>query len=486
MKQAAVIGAGISGLAAALRLASEGFFVTVFEKNRTFGGKAGEIKLSGFRFDTGPSLITMRFVIDEILSLYPGEVPEYIVPDKICRYYYGNGIKADMPSGIDDFAEEAGRQTEENPANITKYLMYSKKIYDLTADIFLFNEFTFRKLIKINPILWLKILSIDPFRNMNRAIKDYIKSEKLQMIFNRYATYNGSNPYLAPATLNIISWVENGMGACYIKGGIRRLPEMLYERAVNAGVNFKFTTDVKSISQYSGNQVEIGLNDKNAESSRVFDVVVSAADIFRTDKISGKETKYDKKSLSTSAIIFFWGIKINSENLILHNILFSSDYKNEFDQLSKGLLSKDPTVYIYISSKVNPEDSLEGCENWFVMINVPPGYEPGNIDSVRAGIVRKIEECTGLSIKDKIVSEDYFLPRDLEENTFSTLGSLYGNSSNSAVSAFKRRQCESRKIKNLFYCGGTVHPGGGIPLVLLSAKIAVNKITEKFREGKND
>ena len=174
-------------------------------------------------------------------------------------------------------------------------------------------------------------------------------------------------------------------------------------------------------------------------------------------------------------MIFYWGISKLFKSLDLHNILFSSDYKNEFNQIfNEKTVPDDPTVYINITSKYKADDAPKGHENWFVMINVPHNQNQdwkSLISIARKNIIHKINNHFEVDLEKLIVFEEYLDPIRIENKTGSYLGSLYGNSSNSKSSAFFRHANFSSKIKDLYFCGGSVHPGGGIPLALNSAKI---------------
>ncbi len=180
--------------------------------------------------------------------------------------------------------------------------------------------------------------------------------------------------------------------------------------------------------------------------------------------------------------MFYWGVNINSDKLDTHNILFSSDYKKEFEELfDKKIYSSDPTIYIYISSKFSEGDAPKGKENWFVMINAPNSTMSNDKsqmsnDDIKNIILEKIKAQIGYDIKDKIECESVMTPQDIEEQTGSYKGSIYGISSNSRNAAFLRQRNSSKHYKGLYFAGGSAHPGGGIPLVILSGKLAAEKI----------
>jgi phytoene desaturase len=278
--------------------------------------------------------------------------------------------------------------------------------------------------------------------------------------------------------LNIISHVEYSIGGYYLNGGMIKLTEALYKLAEKKGVKFNFNSPVESIITENRHVKAIKVNGNITPAKKI----VSNADVYSTYKyllqdISSKEAiKYLNLEPSSSALVFYWGVKIHSENLETHNILFSGDYRKEFTELfDKKVLPEDPTVYIYISKKFSPQDAPDGEENWFVMINAPNGiFELGikDLESIKKKILNKIRKLTGYDIMDRIVCEKVMTPRDIEYQTGSYKGSIYGISSNNRKAAFLRQRNRSRQYKGLYFCGGSAHPGGGIPLVILSGKLA--------------
>ena len=489
MKKISVIGAGLGGLSAAIRLAYKGYDVEVYEQNPEAGGKACSLDINGFRFDTGPSLLTMPFVIEELFESVEENITGYISINKLnmlCKYFYPNGTVINAYSDKDKFAKEIERKTTDNKENLFKYLNYCKKIYELTSNIFLFNNlYSFSSYINFNAFKTLfSIGKMDSFRTMNQANSSFFKDEKTIQLFNRYATYNGSNPYECPATLNIISHVEYNLGGYYINGGMYKLTDVLYKLALKKGVKFHFNSNVNEIVTENNKIIGIKASDKFTKS----ETVISNSDVYSTynkllkDNSSKSAKKYNELEPSSSALVFYWGVKIKSDSLEIHNILFSENYKKEFDELfNEKICPIDPTVYIYISSKFAKEDAPDGYENWFVMINMPYIDEKlkiTNYDLVKEGILKKIENLIGYDIKDKIICEKVMTPLDIERQTGSYKGSIYGISSNSRKAAFLRQPNKSKEYKGLYFCGGSAHPGGGIPLVILSGKLCADLISK--------
>lgn len=481
--KAIVIGAGIAGIASAIRLSTKGYEVSVFEAGSKPGGKLAEISMNGFRFDAGPSLFTMPQYVDELFQLAgknPSDYFEYIRLQEICRYFYEDGLRLTAKADLNTFAEEIEAKTQSTATEIEKFLKKSATIYDVTHRVFL--ERTLHKLKSYLHWDTLKSIfrfgQIDAFRTQQQANNRFFKDSRIAQLFNRYATYNGSDPHQAPATLNVIPHFEYHFGAYLPKKGMYGIIGGLVKLAEELGVKFQYNQKVEEIRYTSERKPKIQgvmVNDKMYPAQ----VVVSNLDIWFTYKNLLKGIAEPKKLLSqersSSALIFYWGMNGNYSDLGLHNILFAADYQQEFNSIWKDkTISNDPTIYINISSKHLPADAPLDSENWFVMINVPAnnGQNWGElIQQARASIIQKISRILNRNMEKDIVCEQILDPRSIESKTGSYQGSLYGNSSNNQFAAFLRHPNFSSKVKNLFFCGGSVHPGGGIPLALLSAKI---------------
>jgi len=478
VKKAAIIGAGIGGIATAIRLQTKGYDVHVFESNSYPGGKLTEIGSDGFRFDAGPSLFTMPEKVDELLQLPGVQVNlEYERLDEVCRYFYEDGTQIKGFGEPIKFAQEVEKKLSVPANRVIRHLNKSAFMFKATNELFIEKSLhklsTYTSLETLKSFLKLPFLKVNT--SMNKVNERALKNDKLVQLFNRYATYNGSNPYVAPGILNVIPHLEFGRGAFFPKGGMHQITLRLYEKAKLLGVKFNFDSKVESIQIKNKKATSFMVNGHQVET----DLLVSNMDVVPFYKnLLPKEKKPQKvlsQERSSSALIFYWGIKKEFKNLILHNILFSEDYKKEFDFIfNKKDVCDDPTVYINISSKHNKSDAPNGMENWFVMINVPT-KEKQNWDSIikkaRANIIAKVNRILKTNLDDLIIFEEILSPELIELKTSSLGGSLYGSSSNEKMAAFFRHPNFSSDISNLYFCGGSVHPGGGIPLALSSAKI---------------
>jgi len=490
-KSIAIVGAGLGSLSTAIYLRKFGFNVDVYEQSNYVGGKAASIEFNGFRFDAGPTLLTMPFVLKEIFALYEEDFSHYLQLQKletVCKYFYPDGTVLNAFTDQEKFAKEIEANTTDSSFSVKKYLNYCKTIYDLTADLFLKRSFTeFSTFFNFNALKTLFLIKkIDTNRTMHRANSKYFSDKKTIQLFDRYATYNGSNPFKVPATLNIIQHVEYGIGGFIPEKGIYEIPLSLFRLAEKIGVKFFFNSKVEKIVLNDRKAEGLIVNWNERKFHKKYSAIVSNADVnFTYQKLlSGVKIKqaevYSELELSTSALVFYWGIKGEYDSLNIHNILFSENYEMEFQELfEKKICPTDPTVYIYISSKYNHNDSPKGYENWYVMINAPYIHEQNweeEISRSRNVIIDKIKKVLNLDINSKIVAEKILSPEMIEKNTSSYKGSLYGISSNTKFAAFLRQKNRCKEIKGLYFCGGSAHPGGGIPLVLLSGKITAELI----------
>lgn len=488
-KTVGIIGAGIGGLALSIRLANQGFKVTIFEKNSYPGGKLSELKMDGFRFDKGPSLFTMPSLIDELTNLQgSSHLFEYQKLDVITNYFYPDGTQLKASANLEEFAEEVHLKLNEKKATVLKHIKRNAFYFKTTEDLFLKQSLhqlkNFINLKTLKGILYAPFLGL--FSTMHKKNAQTFSNPKTVQLFNRFATYNGSNPYKAPALMNMISHLEFNLGAYLPKKGMHQITTHLVKLAEAANVTINCNATVETLEVESNNRITAV---KSNGVSYPFDIVASDVDInvlySHLLPKSFTPKKLIRQEKSSSAYVFYWGINKEFAALGLHNILFSADYKKEFDHLFlKQFPTDDPTVYINITSKYCKGDAPEGCENWFVMVNVPHNKNESinYAAAIRKDVVAKINMMLKTDIEKHIITESILSPIDIENQTSSFGGSLYGNSSNNKFAAFLRHANFSSSIKNLFLVGGSVHPGGGIPLCLFSAKIASQLIVEQEKK----
>ncbi|MCW0483223.1 1-hydroxycarotenoid 3,4-desaturase CrtD [Gaoshiqia sediminis] len=486
--KAGIIGAGIGGLAAAIRLARLGYQVEVFEQSARAGGKLNEFRQDGFRFDTGPSLFTLPHLLDELLD--EDLRFRYRKLDVVTQYFFDDGTRLSAFADVEKFATEVEQKTQVPAKRVLRYLKQAAQIYRLTAPIFIFNSIhRFRKL-----FTWpnlgraLQAFRLKPLSTLHGLNQKTFGDPRIIQLFDRYATYNGSNPYKTPGTLSVISHLEHNLGAYFPAGGMYQIVEALLAQANRLGVRFFYHTPVESV--IAGKKSVSGLRVKGE--NRSYNLVVSDVDIHHFYRTllpdSRRLKKMERTERSSSALIFYWGMKKRFPELELHNIFFSQDYRHEFSCLfEQKTITNDPTVYVFISSKENLADAPADMGNWFVMVNAPEaaGQNWEKLrQRTRQNILKKLQRILNQEIENQILFERILDPVTIEELTGSFQGAMYGPSSNSPFSAFNRHPNFRSDIAGLYFVGGTVHPGGGIPLCLSSANIVAEIVEEQLTEKK--
>ncbi|MGF7215125.1 phytoene desaturase [Spirosoma lacussanchae] len=494
MKTAAVIGAGIAGIASAIRLAVKGYSVDVFEANDYPGGKLSAFDLTtergSYRFDAGPSLFTMPHLVDELFQLagrQPADYFNYIRLDETCRYFWDDATRLTAWADHTRFGQEVESVLGEPAGHLLDHLRDSALKYEVTEKLFLH-----RSLHKISTWMnrdalrgYLNLPRLGVFSTMNKANEGRFRHPKLVQLFNRYATYNGSDPYQTPATLNIIPHLEYNIGAFFPVQGMVSITGSLVRLAEDLGVRFHYRARVSQLVT-KGTRV-LGVQLAGEDLPRPYTLVVSNMDVVSTFRKLLPNARQPERILrqpkSSSGLIFYWGIRREFAELGLHNIFFSNNYRAEFAELfGQNQLYSDPTIYLNITSKHKADDAPPGCENWFILLNAPnnTGQDWDTIISrARQDVIRKLSHNLGVDVGPLIETEAVLDPRSIEARTSSSQGALYGNSSNNRFAAFLRHANFSHEFRNLYFVGGSVHPGGGIPLCLLSAKIMTDLVNEQ-------
>ena len=367
----------------------------------------------------------------------------------------------------------------------TRFFAHAKRIYDAAAAPFLYSSFgswsigdIFRSLRHLPAIA-----KLDAGRTLHESVSAHFSDPRLRQLFDRFATYNGSSPYRAPGTLAIIPYVEIAFGGWYPRGGVYGIAEALANLARDCGVAIRTGVAVDQILS-SGRQVA-GVRLATGERHDA-DIVISNADAAWTLRTLLAEApitntgRYDAAESSMAGVILYLGVRKVYPQLLQHTIFFSADYRGEFDQLERGMPAADPTVYVCASALVDPAHAPEGCMNLFVLVNAPAW--DGRFDwkangaAYRDRIIAKLE-AMGLDGLGAAIEEEQLVTPDIFEGLYNAPGgAIYGTASNDRFAAFRRPPNRSADLRGLYFAGGSAHPGGGIPLVLLSGKHVANLI----------
>ena len=494
MAKISVVGAGIGGMSAAARLAKQGHQVTVFENSDQSGGKCRTEWFGDYAFDTGPSLLTLPAVFRD-LFLKTGKRIEHVLDispvDPAFNYNFADGSKVTFPNlsnpkTYQEIEKSFGISASQSWRQIIER---SEKMWEASRDSFIESELTSIWPLLLRRNLINQINQISPFTSIRSLSEKLNLDPHLKMIIDRYATYTGSDPRSAPAVLLTIAFVESTFGAWHIKGGIGQLSVALEQRCRDLGVDFQFKSLVTKIL-VERNKVEgVVLSDGKIIKS---DLVVSNSDAEYTfnsligNEVSsarGERRKLKSATKSLAGFSLLLGLdnkKSKPVDVKHHNVYFPENYDLEFDQIfTQKVPVTDPTIYLCA-----PKDSsmVKGAdkEAWFVLVNAPRHEPELGWDWKDGGqeyaqkIISKMDDL-GLNVTNRLDFMEYRTPADLENYAMAPGGSIYGTSSNSPVSAFLRARNRS-KVKGLFCVGGSAHPGGGLPLVGISAEIVAKAI----------
>ena len=497
MARVVVVGAGLGGLAAAARLAAGGHAVTIVERSESVGGKLGRFARDGHVFDTGPSLLTLPGVYRDLFAATGGpleDAVELVRLDPAVAYRFADGTRLSMPGTAEAIsaALDAGLGSGAG-AQWAGLLERAAAMWRISEIPFLRQPLrgaaTLARLAR-DPA---DVAAIAPWQSLRGLGRHYLRDPRLRVLLDRYATYSGSDPRRAPAVLATVPYAEQAFGSWYVRGGLHRLAVAVAERAAAHGAVVRTGCTVRRVVIEGGRAAGVELADGGTLPA---DVVVSGADasalyghlLPRDRRTRGVRRDLARATPSLSGFVLLLALRGRTPGLAHHTVLFPEDYDAEFDAVfGTGRFRgaprpvADPTVYISA-----PDDAAlrpdESSESWFVLVNAPR-HDPGrgvdwNVAGVAERYAHRVLEVMaerGLDVRARVRWRVVRTPADLERDTGSVGGSIYGTSSNGARAAFLRPGNAS-PLPGLFLVGGSAHPGGGLPLVALSAEIVAGLI----------
>jgi phytoene desaturase len=490
-----VIGAGMGGMAVAARLAVKRHDVTVIEQSGTYGGKLGSYARDGFVFDTGPSLLTLPAVYRDLFNKTGGpleDAVELVDLDPAFGYRFPDGTTVDLP-GVDPggcahvLGEALGGTAE---ADWRAFMRRAADIWQVTRRPFLESPLT-----GVRDLLPLArkgsdVRTVAPFTSLRGLASSYLHDPRLRMLADRYATYTGSDPRKAPAALATVPYVEQTFGAYHVAGGVRRLADALYERTLERGVTYRLDTDVAEVLTDSARVRGVRLADASTVPA---DVVVANADArhLYTDLVADPRGAQALRRLrratpSLSGFVLLLAVRGRTPGLRHHNVWFPRDYDAEFDSIfgRHAQPVDDPAIYVCAPDDVLMRPDADH-ESWFVLVNAPRHSttgERGTVDWTEPRLAELYRDhllgvmaARGFDVRDRLLWSQVRTPADLERETRAPGGAIYGTSSNGPRAAFLR-PANASPVPGLYLVGGSAHPGGGLPLVGMSAEIVANLI----------
>jgi phytoene desaturase len=497
-KTAIIIGAGLGGMATAIRLAREGWSVKILEKNVRVGGKLTCVNEAGFLWDAGPSLVTMPFLLRDLFEVAGQDIDNYLelLPmDPVCRCFFPGGKAMNAWSNLHHFRIELARREKDHGESFEKFMRYTRGIYNLLSEAYL--SCTAKKFINFRLIKHLYHLpKVFASRTMTDQFRRFFKEPMVQQFFYRYTTSVGSSPYLTPSLFSVIPFMEMQDGGWYTRGGVYHLAEAMERSARDLGVEILVDAEVTEIA------LEMRKWPRRPIARAVLlrgglrfdaDAVICNTDIMhawqRLIQAPCKDRvvrNLENQIPSMSPFMIFWGVNRRYEQLAHRNVFFSSDYQAEFDDIFVHKRPPaEPTIHVTISARTDPTQAPPGQDNFFVHVNMP-ALEPDHHwdqlrDSYRNLVLERLEKMGLEDLRKHIVCERVITPADFAARNNAYRGTTYGQACHSLASVFCRSPNRSKEIRNLYFVGGCVQPGGTIPLVLLSAQHTAELVSSDIK-----
>lgn len=481
-RTAIVIGAGLGGLATAARLAHRGWRVTIVERDSSPGGKMNQWRAGGFRFDTGPSLITMPWVFEDFfrdIGLRLRDHVELMKVEPAAEYVFDDGMRFTHSAFLPEWLDEIRRLEGGSAEGVLRFLRLGMRLYELSKRTF-FTRSPFEPA-GPPPLDALRHL---PLRNAwgvyARTVEHYVRSPHLRQLFLRYATYVGSSPWHMPATLSVIPALESAFGAWHIRGGLYSLIESLTAVLVRQGVDMRTATAVTAIERDGGRVTGVRLADGGRLSARA---VIFNGDAGRLPSLLNEPGARPppEHARSTSGLVFLIACPRTLADQPHHRVFFSADYREEFrDLFDRRVFPRDPTVYVNMPSRTDRSMTPGEGETIFVMANAPANDADPWDDSACAEAERRVfarlTKAGFPDLRKDALARRTITPRDLAERFDMPGGSIYGAVSHGWRNSFLRPPNRVRRHPGLFCVGGSTHPGGGTPTVLLSSRITAELV----------
>ncbi|MCY0888642.1 MAG: phytoene desaturase family protein [Alicyclobacillaceae bacterium] len=490
-RKVVVIGGGLAGMSAAIRLAVDGYHVTVLEKNQRVGGKLNRVSGNGFTFDTGPSILTMPWVLENLFAAANRDIRDYMEIVRVepqWRSFFEDGHTMDLEGDLPSLLSTISSLNPSDGAKFLQYLQYCGRMYELSRQSF------YKKSLSGLPDLrkehsLRELMEMDPLKTMNTVTEKYLTDPHLRQMFNFFVMYVGSSPYDAPAILSQLIYVQLGLGIFYVKGGMYQIAEGMLKLAGELSVDIHTDAKVEEIL-FTGNRAT-GVRLESGEVVSA-DILVCNREVIPAhqsllaqhpdkDAVISKLSKFEP---TVSGHVLLLGVDCQYEQLRHHNFFFSENPEREFrDMFHDRKPTEDPTVYLGVSSRSDPSQAPVGMDNLFVLTHVPPLAPTESFEARREWyrdlVLNKLERMGLKDLRSHIVFEHQFIPDDLHQLYGANGGSIYGVVTDRKKNGGFKIASRSSLLSNLYFVGGSVHPGGGVPMVTLCGQLTADLIGQQ-------
>ncbi len=482
-----VVGAGLGGISSAISLATEGYEVHVYEKNDHLGGKLNVTEQEGFTFDLGPSILTMPHVFEELFDRAGKDMEDYVEIEEIdlqWRNFFEDGRVIDLYSDPAETVKKNDGLTESDRADLEDFVSYSRGLYEAAKKSY-FDEGldTLWEILKFHgPISALR--EFDYFHTMHQGVESRIGDPYLVKIIDFFIKYVGSSPYDAPAVLALLPYVQFEFGLWYVRGGMYNLARGLRKLAEELGVRVHLGREVREMETSGGEVVGISLDDGEEVKGDLFVSnmeVIPAYEELLGDRGKTVEDYKRRFEPACSGYVLNLGVDKKFDQLAHHNFFFSRDPEKHFWTVyHERKLPEDPTIYLVATTKTDESQAPAGCENIKILPHIPhlqdDPFDEDEYSGFREKVLDKLERMGLEGLRDHIVTEIEWTPEDIKDNYYSTRGAIYGVLSDRKKNRGFKAPKKSEKYDNLYFVGGSVNPGGGMPMVVLSGQQVRDKI----------
>ncbi|MBS3763820.1 MAG: phytoene desaturase [Planctomycetes bacterium] len=488
-KQIIVVGAGLGGISAAISLAADGYAVDVFEKNHHVGGKLNLLKKEGFSFDLGPSILTLPHYFERLFESHGRRMEDYISVREVSpqwRCFFEDKTKIDLYPDVQRTLSQNAVVTDEDAEELRDFMGYSRKLYEMIEPSYFAKGLdTVWQMVRFHGPLS-ALLDFDLFRTMNDGVSKRVHNDYLHHILNFFIKYVGSSPYDAPAILNLLPHAQAEYGLLYVDGGMYELAGALKKLAEEVGVNLHLGEEVVSLNVEndrvvraelaSGEQVRGDWFVSNMEVIPAYENLLGESETFMR--------KLDKFEPACSGLVLHLGVDREYPHLAHHNFFFSGDPKKHFeDVFRRHVLPQDPTLYVVAAARTDSTQAPEGCENIKVLPHIPYLQEEPFTDeqyaALRERVLDKLERMGVEDLREHIILEDRWVPQDIQRHYYSNKGAIYGVLSDKKKNGGFKAPKKSKKYENLYFVGGSVNPGGGMPMAVLSGQQVRDRIVSE-------
>ena len=494
MTKTILIGAGIGGLATASMLAKAGHEVHVYEKEPTAGGRAGKLEKNGFTFDTGPSWYLMPDVFEHFYELMGEDISDWLTLKKLTpayKVFYEKDapivVTGDLAKDMTTFESIE----EGSGKSLQRYVEKSKDIYVLSLKHFLYTNFEDpRDLANLSVLHQSHKLPTLLTKPIHKYVSSFVGNLRLQQILEYPMVFLGTSPFSAPAMYSLMSALDFDEGVYYPMGGMYTIIESIEAIARKYGVVFHYGEEVKQITSADRRATGILLADGAVVNA---DIVIANSDLHHTETrlLEKRDRTYDEPYWSTkepgpSALLMYLGVDGKVDELEHHNLLFVEQWRENFESIYRDKQLPEPaSIYISKTSHTDSSVAPSGKENIFVLVPLPAGVEIPNseLDAVADSYLSQIETMTKIRLRDRLIVKELFGPNDFLTKYYSWQSSMLGQSHLLKQSAFFRTPNKSKKLKNLYYVGGSTTPGIGLPMCLIGAELVYKRIVGDRRGG---